>query len=443
MISPKLRQAEYELERNNICRQILAGADRELYLHLSYLDRALSALVKEQSGRTDTFGTDGFFLYYHPDFLIRMYRRGAIAVNRGLLHSVLHCLLGHLDIREDREPALWDLACDIVVEQILDSMPLRCLRIPPDMEKKNWYHRLQKEYQVLTAERVYRFLSAQKLSERTAKQLVFAFQVDDHSFWYTDESRQKSQNRQKKWDDMRDRMQTEMEVFGRDPDEADRSLKEAVRVRNRRRYDYRAFLRKFSVLKEEVQVDPDSFDPVFYTYGMQLYGNMPLIEPNETREVRRIEDFVIVIDTSMSCKGELVRYFLEETYDILTQEESFFRKIHLHILQCDEKVQQDTVIHSREEMEAYMKEFTIVGSGGTDFRPAFGYVNTLLSQGAFTHLKGLLYFTDGYGTFPMKKPVYDTAFIFWDEHYRDLDVPPWAIRLVLTQEDLEKQVNSQ
>ena len=45
---------------------------------------------------------------------------------------------------------------------------------------------------------------------------------------------------------------------------------------------------------------------------------------------------MIVIDTSMSCKGDLVRYFLEETYDILTQEESFFRKINLHILQCDE-----------------------------------------------------------------------------------------------------------
>ena len=149
--SPKLRQAAYELERNDICKQILSSASRELYLHLPYLDMALASLLQEQNGQTDTFGTDGFSLQYHPDFLIRMYKREAIAVNRGLLHSVLHCLLGHLDKTEGRKPALWDLACDIVVEQILDNMPFRCLRMPPDAEKKNWYFRLQKEYPVLTA----------------------------------------------------------------------------------------------------------------------------------------------------------------------------------------------------------------------------------------------------------------------------------------------------
>ena len=33
--------------------------------------------------------------------------------------------------------------------------------------------------------------------------------------------------------------------------------------------------------------------------------------------MQRIEQFVIVIDTSMSCSGELVQWFLEETYDVL------------------------------------------------------------------------------------------------------------------------------
>lgn len=37
-----------------------------------------------------------------------------------------------------------------------------------------------------------------------------------------------------------------------------------------------------------------------------MYGNMPLIEPQETKELRKIEDFVIAIDTSMSCKEELI-----------------------------------------------------------------------------------------------------------------------------------------
>lgn len=132
---------------------------------------------------------------------------------------------------------------------------------------------------------------------------------------------------------------------------------------------YREFLRKFSVLKEEMKVDMDTFDYIFYNYGMNLYGNMPLIEPLETKEERKVEDFVIVIDTSMSCKGELVQKFLEETYSVLSESESYFRRIHVHILQCDEKIQSDVVIENAMQLKEYMSHFTVKGGGGTDFRP--------------------------------------------------------------------------
>ena len=69
-----------------------------------------------------------------------------------------------------------------------------------------------------------------------------------------------------------------------------------LRVENRERHDYREFLRKFSVFREELKADPDTFDYGFYSYGMSLYGNMPLIEPLETREEHRIEEFAVVID---------------------------------------------------------------------------------------------------------------------------------------------------
>ena len=38
----------------------------------------------------------------------------------------------------------------------------------------------------------------------------------------------------------------------------------------------------------------------YYAYGLSLYGNMPLIEPLETRETYKIRNFVIVLDTSYS-----------------------------------------------------------------------------------------------------------------------------------------------
>lgn len=53
---------------------------------------------------------------------------------------------------------------------------------------------------------------------------------------------------------------------------------------------------------------------------------MPLIEPLETKEVKKIEEFAVVIDTSMSCSEELVRRFLEQTYTVLSEAGKFFYK---------------------------------------------------------------------------------------------------------------------
>ena len=86
---------------------------------------------------------------------------------------------------------------------------------------------------------------------------------------------------------------------------------------------------------EVMRLDPDEFDYVYYTYGLKLYQNMPLIEPLEYREVKRIREFVIAIDTSGSTSGELVQKFVQKTYNVLKSTESFFSKINLHILQCD------------------------------------------------------------------------------------------------------------
>ena len=158
---------------------------------------------------------------------------------------------------------------------------------------------------------------------------------------------------------------------------------------------------------------------------------MPLIEPVETREVRKIDEFVIVIDTSMSVSGKLVRSFLEQTYGVLSESGSFFRKVNIRILQCDEQVLSDQKITSREDLEEYMKHVKLAGEGGTDFRPAFSYVEELIRRGQFLSLRGLLYFTDGKGIYPSRKPPYETAFVFCGEDYDDSAVPAWAIRLVL------------
>lgn len=52
-----------------------------------------------------------------------------------------------------------------------------------------------------------------------------------------------------------------------------------------------------------MKINDEEFDYNFYTYGMQLYGNMPLIE-RWRRDDRVVKTFVTVIDTSGSVEEE-------------------------------------------------------------------------------------------------------------------------------------------
>lgn len=204
------------------------------------------------------------------------------------------------------------------------------------------------------------------------------------------------------------------------------------------RVDYADFLRQFAISGEVMRLSDDEFDYIFYTYGIKLYGNLPLVEPLEYREEKRIREFVIVIDTSGSVQGEIVRRFIDATFDILSSTESFFQKINLRIIQCDAAVQSDDVIHDLAELKEWGRSMKLLGNGGTDFRPAFEYVDALVEQGAFENLGGLVYFTDGYGKYPNWMPSYRSAFVFYDEDYRPEDVPPWAVQVVLDKDAIKQ-----
>lgn len=437
MIDPTRHRQLQELDVVGLCTRILQNSRNELYLNMRYLDLSLSSLGFEMEPACRGLGTDGFVIYYHGEYLCDLYRRGRVLVNRAYLHMVLHCLFCHMDTMGRREGRMWNLACDIAAESVIDGLYLKCVHIQTPPFRMDWYGRLRQRLQVLNAEGVYKALEEMKLTERQLERLEAEFLVDDHQYWQLPPDAPKTGVvRQNQWSNNREKLQTEMETMGNQQDEDTKSLLEQVQVENRSRYDYRRFLQKFSVLREEMQVDEDSFDYVFYTYGLSLYGNMPLVEPLESKEVSRIEDFVLVIDTSMSCSGDLVRRFLEETYSVLCQSDSYFKKTNIHIIQCDDQVQQDRRITCRQEMEAYMQEFSIIGQGGTDFRPAFEYVNQMLGRGEFHRLKGLLYFTDGEGIYPVKRPVYDTAFVFVKEQYTDISVPAWAMKVILEPEQL-------
>ena len=565
------------LELDEMGKRILDASRTELYLSMRFLGPALHSLGFIMDLATTTVGTDAAYIRFNPNYLFRLYVDRPRLLNRTYLHILLHCVFRHMFTakeKEDRE--LWDLASDIAVDYILDSMDYSAVaELTPEFRRRV-YDRLESEIRVLTAERIYQYYIERKRNYLEELQLRAAFALCDHSFWErmeddddqaredgeengnrpqedpekngdrqeedpekngdrqkedpeknsdrqeeekkrkdssenikdrekdpssdtgeagqkkaekdrnrrnngrknddspdsgpgrnrerNPESREDSRNepdsrlprretekkgrRLKKtsrelegeWKETSRRMEAEILASGKEASKESGSLDRILSISNRRRTDYREFLRKFAVLREVTSVDPDSFDYGFYNYGLEVYGNMPLIEENEYREANKIRTLVIAIDTSASCQDVLVQHFINETAAVLRSIGRFFDSSEVHIIECDEHVQNEIIVHNIGELEKYASEFHVKGGFGTDFRPVFSYIGEKRRTGEIRDMAGLMYFTDGMGIYPDKPTDYDTAFVFFnDEELDDARVPDWAVRLYIEGDILHGQ----
>ena len=244
------------------------------------------------------------------------------------------------------------------------------------------------------------------------------------------------------WKETSRRMEAEILASGKEASDERGSLDRILSISNRRRTDYREFLRKFAILREVTTIDPDSFDYGFYHYGLEMYGNMPLIEENEYREMNNLRTLVIAIDTSASCQDVLVQRFLNETASVLRSIGQFFATSSVYIVECDEHVQQEILLHGPDDLEKYASAFHVKGGFGTDFRPVFAWVEEKRRTGEIGDMQALMYFTDGMGVYPEKPTDYDTAFVFFnDEEMDDTKVPDWAVRLYIDGEKIKTRTH--
>ena len=194
--------------------EILQTARNELYLNLPYLDVALCSLdFQPGGGVTLSLATDGETLYYDGSFLSERYLRSRTAVDRAYLHVLLHCMLRHLWKKRGRAPELWDLACDVAVESILDELDYPCLAGGFVPAKQKFYGECRAEMPVLTAEGIYRHLLRLDLPEYEVARLQRTFLVDDHGLWDPDQQDQEQQKqREQKWQGVSEKTQTGLET---------------------------------------------------------------------------------------------------------------------------------------------------------------------------------------------------------------------------------------
>ena len=559
---------------NDLGSRILNQSRYELSLSMRHLARALDRLPYEMDFNTQRMGTEGERIHFHPEFIFQLFMESPQKLNRLYMHSLLHCLFRHMFKNEDKKEELWNMACDIHVEYVLDSLDVDLLKRPAGEYRENTFQSLEEKIKTLSAERIYQYLEEADLDYDAWERLEREFYKDDHVFWKVidredapgqegegdgdgaplpmpedftpndspsqdsnpsedtsaqngassegeskEEKNQEAGNQEpenrgsenqgaenqesenrgadnpdsenqgaenpgeakqgeekqgegsssgekqeekreaerkpkeqeqreereakkkrdelaKEWEDISKRTEQEIEHSSKEKQEEQGSLAWFLRLEQKKYTDFRDFLRRLSVDQEEMEVDLDSFDYGYYYYGLEQYGNMPLIEENEYREGRKLQELVIAIDTSHSTKGEMVKGFLEETAGILKQKDAFFQKVKVHILECDDELRKDICLENVEDLEQYSKNFAVKGGYGTDFRPVFRYVSDLQKRGELKNLKGLMYFTDGKGRYPKEAPPYVTAFVFpKGEDIDDDNVPFWAMKLYQKEKD--------
>mgnify|MGYP002239079722 CR=1 FL=1 len=117
--------------------EVLAVVRSGLYLDFRFLDMALSALNPAPDERCRVLATDGQTLYYQPQRLLQLYQENPKYLNRLYLHTIFHCVFRHLWLKGRREPQLWSLACDIAVENVIDSLQRKSVIRPLTYVRQN------------------------------------------------------------------------------------------------------------------------------------------------------------------------------------------------------------------------------------------------------------------------------------------------------------------
>lgn len=469
-------------ERQELAVEVLQLAKDRLLVSCPFLAPAASLLpfAPSPDALSPLSGTDAKAFYFNADHVLACFAATREAPVHDYVHTLLHCLFLHPFANPGQNRARWDLACDIAAECIVAEL---CGPRPGDAGDGAEYARgricgaLQQA--PLTAESVFELLKTDRFAdeERAWQEL---FRVDSHRFWYERPGDPSAAGARAGEGDAGttpdSESEAETEPSGESPDSTPdegaahfkspksawqyaaqsiaASTKRQVSVlksgwgrnlsglfanlrvapRSHKKPALDEFLRSFATFEETPQPSSDEFDYALYTYGFALYGDTPIIEPLETRDEKRIREFVIGIDVSGSVWGSTVTRFAQIVQGVLCNEGLFSSAPRIRIIQCDTQIVAEDVIDTPEHMRKWIEGLRLHGGGGTDLRPVFQRVDELVEGGEISDLNGVICLTDGYANFPKCATPYKTAFVLTPDGAQNL-VPPWAMTFMLDDDD--------
>lgn len=365
---------------------------------------SLSMRLKLVAALVPTMATDGVSIFYNPKFVETL---SGLELQGVFAHEVMHPALHHHTRRGNRDPKLWNEACDYVINPLL-------IQAGFTLPKGGLY---EPKYAGMSAERVYNLLSQQQNSSPSPNgsgasgsggsadeqsqgdgsnsqqdqpnpveseggfgQVLDAPNPDNPEAPMTEAQRSLEEAQ---WNAAVHEAEVAAKCRGTAPGGLDRLLKSAgdakVDWRDRFRKDFAATL------------------PTDYTWMRpnRRFVHMGLYLPGIQCE--GVGELVVGLDCSGSIASRELGQFGTEINHLVEEH----RPAKVRVLCFDEIVHREDVFACGEQVELTPK-----GGGGTRFEPVFEYIE---ENGIQPH--ALIFLTDLWGSFPKDEPPYPTLWV--------------------------------
>ena len=407
--NPDITPEELKDMRVDVLDRIIVARVGLLLRHPFFGNMATRLQIKSADDWLGTAAVDGRNLYFNTQFFNAMSNKEIEFV---IAHEILHCVFDHLGRREDRNPQIYNIAADYIVNNLLvrdrigDKPKLvDCFQ---DFKYEGW-----------TSEEVYDdiFEEAKKNGEEFLKQL--GEMLDEHIDWEGEggegsndgggadgkESKTRptysKEELKKIKDEIKENMISAAQTSGAGnvPGEIARMIKELTEPK----MNWREILRQ--QIQSTIRND--------YTFsrpsrkGQMTGAILPGMNFDETI------DICIALDMSGSIGDDQARDFLSEIKGIMDEYKDYNIK-----LWCF-----DTKVYNEQDFSADggddLMDYEIMGGGGTDFMVNWEYMKYNDIQP-----KKFIMFTDGYAWDSWGDESYcDTIFIIHSHRDKNLQAP--------------------
>lgn len=346
-------------------------------------------LVERADMIPPTMGTDGYNLFYHPEFVESIPEeqlKGVIA------HEVGHLILMHLTRRQNREKLKWNLSADYAVNALVlhdQGTDNKGNTIRFELPENVLYN---PNFADKTVEWIYNQLPDIPTMEITIT-------LDSHAEWENGNGNGKGKGEELGDDSNGDDGESNGKAPANTPEGLEQRIREMIAqssTQARMKGNFPGFLQElvegalqpkldWKTVLQDMIVSCAKSDFCMSPPNMKhLYRGfyLPGITGTEI-------NVAAIIDTSGSISSQEMREFLAEVKGICDAYEEYV----IYLMTCD------TIVHQRWEIRPFdLLPTVLAGRGGTDFRES-------LVEAEKLPVSSIIYLTDGYGSYPAKEPM--------------------------------------